>query len=126
MTQETNSRLADIEPVDEELAFVICDSVPARCPRDPKPAPTSQEPPTPPPPDWKQAQSSRWLWQHGITEPVVKDGKHTGEYRVCRRPLGWDDFACSWRRDVPWEAVVDGFDGAKDWLTQHERPSCGL
>lgn len=119
MIHESDNRLADVKPVEEEPGFIVYGSVPARYPREPKPEPTAKEPPTPPSPDWKQAQSSRWFWQHGITEPVVKDGKFTGEYRVCRRPRGWDDFACSWRRDVPWEAVVDGFDDAKEWLEGH-------
>ena len=52
----------------------------------------------------------------GITEHVVKDGVLTGEYRVCRRPRGWSTIDCEWGRNVPWEAVVDRYEKAKEWL----------
>lgn len=102
-----------------EPAFTIFEPVSATAPSAPEE--TIEKPPTPKRADWVIEKSGRWVWHNGLAQPVVENGHRTGKYRVCRTPHGWSGQDCSRRRDVPWEAVVDGFDGAKQWLAEHGR-----
>ncbi len=72
MIHESDNRLADVKPVEEEPGFIVYGSVPARYPREPKPEPTAKEPPTPPSPDWKQCKAVVGSGNTGLLNQLSK------------------------------------------------------
>jgi hypothetical protein len=104
------------EPDEEDDGFVILDEMPAE--RQPE---LSKEVPKPEPQRWRQytddqlAHSCRCKAETHMCEPIYKDGKETGDWRVYRcRGYNWYSFRPS--REVPWDAVLPSEEAVHEWI----------
>jgi hypothetical protein len=100
----------------EDDGFIILDEIPAE--RQPE---IPQSDPEPAPQRWRQytddqlAHSCRWKSKTHMWEPVYKDGKETGEWRVYGgRGYNWYSFRPS--REVPWDAVLQSEEAVHEWM----------
>ena len=59
--------------------------------------------------------NARRISKISIAEPIYKDGKPTGEWRVCRRRKRWPMYLCSLGRNMPWEQVVANSEALDEW-----------
>ncbi len=106
----TDSTIAETEQA-EEPGFIFVTPI---NPTKSKPEPV--EPPVPPPPP--RQYSDEYLsatlhldWGTHVAYPIFKDGKETGEWRVCKLRNHWDKPG----RDIPWDGVLPDRDAAVAW-----------
>lgn len=108
---------------DQDDGFIILDEMPAErppqiLPNDPKPAPRQWRQYT----DDQLAHSCRWKSKTHMWEPIYKDGKETGEWRVYEsRAYNWYSFRPS--REVPWDAVLPSEEAVHDWMKRSIKPA---
>lgn len=110
---------AAVEKVeDEDDGFIILDEIPAE--RQPE---IPQEVSKPAPQRWRHytddqlSHSCRWKSKTHMWEPIYKDGKETGEWRVYgRRGYNWYSFRPS--REVPWDALLPSEEAVHEWMSR--------
>jgi hypothetical protein len=108
-------------PEYEDEGFIILDEMPAE--RQPEIAPKVS---SPAPQVWRQytddqlSGSCRWKSKTHMWEPIHKDGKETGEWRVYRcRGFNWYSFRPT--KEVPWDAVLQSEEAVQEWMKQTPR-----
>lgn len=78
-----------------------------------KPKPELAQPPAPPPPrqysDEYMSATLHLDWGTHVAYPIFKEGKETGEWRVCRLKNRWDIPG----KTVTWEAVLPDMEAAR-------------
>jgi len=102
----------------EDEGFIILDEMPAeRLPEIPPSVPK------PAPQRWRQytddqlSRTCRWGSKTHMWEPIYKDGKETGEWRVYEsRGYNWCSFRPS--REVPWDAVLPNEEAVHQWVKE--------
>jgi hypothetical protein len=106
---------------DDDDGFILLDEIPAE--RQPEIPPCDPEPA---PQRWRQytddqlAHSCRWKSKTHMWEPIYKDSKETGEWRVYEcRGYNWYSFRPS--REVPWDAVLPSEEAAHEWMNRSPR-----
>jgi hypothetical protein len=53
-------------------------------------------------------------------EPIYKDGKETGEWRVYE-PKGYNWYSFRPSREVPWDAVLPSEEAVHEWMNRSQR-----
>ncbi len=112
---------ADRKAEGEDDGFVILDEMPAE--RQPKIVPSD---PKPAPQRWRQytddqfAHSCRRKSKTHMWEPIYKDGKETGKWRVYEsKGYNWYSFRPS--REVPWTALLPSEEAVHEWMNRSLR-----
>jgi hypothetical protein len=103
------------EDAEYGVGFVIYDSVAASFPKTETKETPSEKVVVPPWPDEGWSANCRLVRRTYIAEPIYKDGKPTGEWRVCRRRRHWPEYLCSLGRNVPWEHVFPNEEAMEEW-----------